>query len=158
MRGLPNLNPFGAEGPTDTKTIRGTVGLSGIVMGLVLLLGLGLAGANGTEVPVIKAEAGPCSADFTVTDSASKPLYDARIQVTVRYGFLGKRKSDLEIGTNSDGKARIEGLPSKVKKPLEFKIRHGELAKSLAHNPALDCQANYTVVLGTQEATTAEPR
>jgi hypothetical protein len=112
--------------------------------------GLSLALAHATDVPVIKGELGPCSADFTVTDSASKPLYDARIHVTVRHGFMNKRKTDLEIGTNSDGKARVEGLPSKVKRPLEFEIRHEQRVKSLTHDPAGDCHANITVVLGTQ--------
>jgi len=114
----------------------------------LIFVGLSLAPAHATEVPVIKGGLGPCSADFTVTDSASKPLYDAKIHVTVRYGFMNKRKTDLEIGTNSDGKARVEGLPSKVKTPLEFQIRHEQRVKSLAHDPAADCHANITVVLG----------
>jgi hypothetical protein len=100
------------------------------------------------EVPVVRADAGPCSADFTVTDSEDKPLYDAKIQVRVRYGFMGKRKTDLEIGTNSDGKARIEGLPDKARKPLEFRLRHGKLLKSVAQDPARDCHASFSVVLG----------
>jgi hypothetical protein len=116
---------------------------------LLLIAGLGLPTAKAAEVPVIKGELGPCSADFTVTDSANKPLYDAKIHVTVRYGFMSKRKTDLEVGTNSDGKARIEGLPDKVKKPLEFQIRHAQLLKSLLHDPANECHANFTVALGT---------
>jgi hypothetical protein len=116
---------------------------------LLLVAGLGLPTAKAAEVPVIKGELGPCSADFTVSDSANKPLYDAKIHVTVRYGFMSKRKTDLEVGTNSDGKARIEGLPNKVKKPLEFQVRHEQLLKSLLHDPATECHANFTVALGT---------
>lgn len=116
---------------------------------LLLIAGLGLPTAKAAEVPVIKGELGPCSADFTVTDSANKPLYDAKIHVTVRYGFMSKRKTDLEVGTNNDGKARIEGLPDKVKKPLEFQVRHEQLLKSLLHDPATECHANFTVALGT---------
>ena len=123
----------------------------GHILGL-LVAGLMLAGfhllAAAADVPVIKGEAGPCSADFTVTDSASKPVYNAKIHVTVRYGFMSKRKTDLEIGTNSDGKARIEGLPDKVKKPMEFQIRHGQDSRSVVHDPATDCHANFTVMLG----------
>lgn len=115
----------------------------------LICAGLSLATAHAADVPVIKGELGPCSADLTVTDSASKPLYDAKIHVAVRYGFMNKRKTDLEIGTNNDGKARVEGLPDKVKRPLEFQIRHEQLAKSLTHDPAVDCHANITVVLGT---------
>jgi hypothetical protein len=116
---------------------------------LLLIAGLGLPTAKAAEVPVIKGELGPCSADFTVTDSANKPLYDAKIHVTVRYGFMSKRKTELEVGTNSDGKGRIEGLPNKVKKPLEFQVRHAQLLKSLLHDPATECHANFTVALGT---------
>jgi len=116
---------------------------------LLLIAGLGLPTAKAAEVPVIKGELGPCTADFTVTDSANKPLYNAKIHVTVRYGFLSKRKTDLEVGTNNDGKARVEGLPDKVKKPLEFQVRHEQLLKSLLHDPATECHANFTVALGT---------
>jgi len=101
------------------------------------------------DVPVIKGDLGPCSADFTVLDSNNKPVYDAKVHVTILYGFMNKRKSDLEIGTNSDGKARIEGLPDKLKKPpLEFRIRGGDLRKSVTQNPATDCHASFNVQLG----------
>jgi hypothetical protein len=126
--------------------------LLGIAISLFLVLGLDPPKARATDVPVIKGELGPCTADFTVTDSENTPLYDAKIHVTVRYGFLSKRKSELEIGTNSDGRARIEGLPNKVKKPLEFKISHGENTKELAHDPRLECQASFSVELGTESA------
>jgi len=102
------------------------------------------------DVPVIKGDLGPCSADFVVTDSNNTPVYDAKVHVIVLYGFMNKRKSDLEIGTNSDGKARIEGLPDKLKKPpLEFKIQGGDLRKSVTQDPATDCHASFNVQLGT---------
>ena len=103
--------------------------------------------APATDIPVIKGDLGPCSADFTVTDAQNKPLYDAKIHVIVRYGFMSKRKSELEIGTNSDGKARIEGLPDKVKKPLEIKISHEEMSKIVTHDPGLECQASFNEAL-----------
>ena len=126
----------------------GLGGLTKIVSGVLLMVGFVLTPCAAADAPVVKGDLGPCSADFTVTDSANKPLYDAKIHVTIVYGFMNKRKSDLEIGTNSDGKARIEGLPEKVKKLLEFKIRHGEQTKSVMHDPANDCHASFTVVLG----------
>ena len=104
--------------------------------------------AQTADVPAVKADVGPCSADFTVTDGENKPIFDAKIQARVRYGFMSKRKTDLEVGTNSDGKARVEGLPDKAKKPLEFHVRHGEFLKSVTQDPASDCHANFTVVLG----------
>jgi hypothetical protein len=110
-----------------------------------------LFAAGPVEVPVINGNLGPCTADFTVTDASNKPVYDAKIQVTILYGFMNKRRSDLEIGTNSDGKARFEGLPDKLKKPpLEFKVRSGEQSKSVTHDPAVECHANFTVALGKQ--------
>jgi hypothetical protein len=111
-------------------------------------LGVPVLQAQEQEVPVVRADIGPCSADFTVTDSESKPLYDAKIHVQVRYGFLSKRKTDLEVGTNSDGKARFEGLPEKAKKPWVFHIRHEKLSKSVAQDPASECHASFTVALG----------
>ncbi len=116
---------------------------------VLFIVALGLTPCAAADVPVVKGDLGPCSADFTVTDSASKPLYDARIHVTIAYGFMSKRKSDIEIGTNSDGKARIEGLPDKVKNILQFKIRHGEKTKSVMHDPANECHADFSVVLDT---------
>ena len=114
------------------------------------ILGVPVLQAQEQEVPVVRADIGPCSADFTVTDSKSKPIYDAKIHVQVRYGFLSKRKADLEVGTNSDGKARVEGLPAKAKKPWVFQIRHERLSKSVTQDPASDCHASFTVALGDE--------
>ncbi len=75
-----------------------------------------LAG-NPADVPSISAGMGPCTADFIVVDASNKPVFDAKVHVKVKYGFMSKRDTDLEIGTNSDGKAHIEGLPNKLKKP-----------------------------------------
>jgi hypothetical protein len=44
------------------------------------------------DVPLIKGDLGPCSADFMVLDSNNKPVYDAKIHVTILYGFMNKRK------------------------------------------------------------------
>ena len=43
------------------------------------------------EVPVVKGGAGKCSADFVVTDYSGKGLYDAKIRIQLRYGFMGAR-------------------------------------------------------------------
>ncbi len=125
------------------------------LVGLALLLMIGAAGVSRTdaqpvEVPVINGNLGPCTADFTVTDNAHKPLYDAKVHVTIRYGFMSKRKTDLEVGTNSDGKARIEGLPDKVKNPpLEFRVSSGDQSKVVTADPAVECHPSFTVALGT---------
>jgi hypothetical protein len=99
------------------------------------------------DIPNISADAGPCSVDFTVQDGSHKPIYDAKIKVLVRYGFMSLRKIELEIGTNNDGKARLEGLPSRSKKPMEFRISHGQQTKTIEYDPSARCNANYTVTL-----------
>jgi hypothetical protein len=92
---------------------------------------------------------GPCTADFTVVDASNKPIYDAKIHVKVKYGFMSKHDTDLEVGTNSDGKARMEGLPDKLKKPpMEFTIQHGDATKSVTQNPAANCHPTFAVTLG----------
>jgi len=101
------------------------------------------------DVPTASAGMGPCTADFTVTDTSNKPVYDAKIHVLVKYGFMSKRDADLEVGTNSDGKARMEGLPNKLKKPpMEFTIRSGDLTKSVTNDPAANCHPTFNVTLG----------
>ena len=126
-----------------------------IVIGLLvsgpLFWGLGIGRTAPVEVSTVNADLGPCTADFAVTDGARKPLYDAKVSVTVRYGFLGLRKLDLEVGTNGEGKARVAGLPSKVRKhPLGFVISYGDRVKSIEHYPAVNCNARYEVVLETR--------
>ena len=100
------------------------------------------------EVPVAKGGAGPCSADFVVRDSAGKGVYDAKIVIQVQYGFFGARKLGLTIGTNYEGKARMEGLPEKIKNPAEFKISHGDQNKSVPYDPLTNCHAQHEATLG----------
>lgn len=148
MGAWDNSQPLGAASSRENWQSMGLNAMLAVVTLVVFAAVTGPLATAAADVPVVKGELGPCSADFSVTDSANQPLYDAKIQVTVRYGFMGKRKSDLEIGTNSEGKARFEGLPSKVKKPLEFKTRHGQYTQTVMHNPAIDCQARFAVILG----------
>jgi len=138
---------FSSDGKKQGALDRSIVVAAAVL--LLLVSGISVA-ADTQEVPVVKAGLGPCAVDFTVEDGSHKPLYDAKIDVTIRYGFLSLRKTYLEVGTNGDGKARFEGLPSKVKKALEFRVRHGQLTKTITHDPADRCQASYTVVLTTQ--------
>ena len=104
---------------------------------------------NPVDVPTISGGMGPCTAEFTVVDASHKPIYDAKIHLKVKYGFMSKRDTDLEVGTNSDGRARMEGLPEKLKKPpLEFNIRSGDATKLVTSDPAADCHPSFTVTLG----------
>ncbi len=104
------------------------------------------------EVPVAKGGAGSCSADFVVRDSAGKGVYDAKIGIQVQYGFFGARKLGLTIGTNYEGKARIEGLPEKIKNSAEFKISHVNQSKSVPFDPLTNCHSQNEVTLADGQA------
>ena len=98
------------------------------------------------EIAVLKAGLGACSADFTVKDADGKPVYAAMIHVRVRYGMLGIKRADLEVGTNSEGKARIEGLPGKAK-PLAYDIQKTPAKAAVEQNVSDNCNAKYEVTL-----------
>jgi hypothetical protein len=98
-------------------------------------------------VPTVDGGLGPCTADFTVTDLTTKPLYNAKIDVQIKHGFLGLRKTSLEVGTNSEGKARITGLPTKARKSaLEFRVRYGGETRYRLHDPDMNCHIHFPVV------------
>jgi hypothetical protein len=99
------------------------------------------------KIPVIDGGAGKCSVDFSVTDGAGHPVYDAKINVHIAYGFMGVRKLDLQLGTNSDGKARFQGLPGKVRQPLTFVATKDDLQGSASYDPADECKATHDIVL-----------
>jgi hypothetical protein len=98
-------------------------------------------------VPVIDGAVGPCSADFTITDPAGSPVYAANIKVHIAYGFMYARKLDLEIGTNSDGKARFTGLPDRTKQGLFFRASAANREGSAFVDPVKTCTATMTITL-----------
>jgi hypothetical protein len=103
---------------------------------------------NSADVPVAKGDAGPCSADFVVSDPPGKGVYDAKISIQIKYGFMGLHKLDLTVGTNFEGKARIEGLPEQIKGSAEFKISHGNQNKTVTYDPTDNCHPRHEVTLG----------
>jgi hypothetical protein len=103
---------------------------------------------NSADVPVAKGGAGPCSADFVVSDPSGKGVYDAKIGIQIKYGFMGLHKLDLTVGTNFEGKARVEGLPEQIKGSAEFKISHGDQSKTAAYDPSSNCHPRHEVTLG----------
>ncbi len=123
-------------------------GLALIGTALVLVFGSVVVAAEKDEIPSVNGLVGSCSALFTVLDAAKKPIYDAKINVVIRYGFAGLHRTELQVGTNSDGKAKVIGLPEKAKKPLEFRVRSGELSKTVLVDPTLKCDSSVEVVLG----------
>ena len=113
----------------------------------VLFLCGGLLAAQSPQIPVVDGALGSCRADFTVKGGSDKPIYNAKIHVLIKYGFLSKRKTDLEVGTNSDGKASVTGLPNMPKKPLEFSVKNGTVEKTITDDPSENCNAKFDVTL-----------
>jgi hypothetical protein len=109
--------------------------------------------ADPKSVPLIDGGIGPCSADFTITDSAGAPVYAATIRVHIAYRFMNAHKLDLEVGTNAAGKARFTGLPEKSKQGLFFQASEGTREGSAFDDPAKTCQANFTIALQKKSTT-----
>jgi DNA-binding beta-propeller fold protein YncE len=99
-----------------------------------------------TDLAVISARLGNCSADFTVTDAGGAPVYAATVHVRIRYGFMSLKRMDLEVGTGSDGKARVEGLPEKAK-PLVYDITKDSRKAMVDQDLATTCRGTYPVTL-----------
>ena len=121
-------------------------------IGAVLFLFLrgGLLAAQAPQIPVVDGGLGSCRADFTVKDGSDKPIYNAKIHVLIKYGFLSKRKTELEVGTNSDGKANVTGLPNLPRRPLEFSIKSGTVEKAVTDDPSENCNAKFDVTLSVR--------
>ena len=98
------------------------------------------------ELAVLKAGLGPCSADFSVKDADGMPVYGASVHVKVRYGVFGVKRADLEVGTNSSGDARIEGLPDKAR-PLVYDVQKAGKKATAEQNVATTCNAKYALTL-----------
>jgi hypothetical protein len=111
----------------------------------------GVAAQTPPEIPVLNARIGTCSADFTVKDASGAPIYLALVHVRVRYGAMGIKRMDLEVGTNSDGRARITGLPNKAK-PLTYDVTKGDMKTTVDQDVAKTCDAMLQVVLSTPPA------
>src|SRR6516162_9843356 len=88
------------------------------------------------SVPVVDGGIGPCTADFTITDTENKPVYAAKVKVRIAYGFASARKLDLEVGTNVDGKARFTGIPDRLKHGLLFEASEGDRTGNAFDDPS----------------------
>jgi hypothetical protein len=100
------------------------------------------------DIPVTDGTSGPCSIDFSVTDSDGKPVYAARIDVHLAYGAFGAHKLDMGVYTNSEGKARFAGIPARVRKPpIEFNAKKDDLVGVATMDPATECQARHDIVM-----------
>jgi hypothetical protein len=98
------------------------------------------------EIPVLKAGLGTCAADFAVTDDHGKPVYQATIHARIRYGALSVKRMDVEVNTNDEGKARIEGLPNKAR-PIVYDIEKNDTKGTAQQDVASGCLAALQVSL-----------
>lgn len=98
------------------------------------------------ELPVLNARLGGCSADFTVKDAEGTPVYLALVHVRVRYGAMGIKRIDLEVGTNSEGRARITGLPDKAR-PMTYDVTKDDKKTTVDQDVAKTCEATLEVTL-----------
>jgi hypothetical protein len=99
------------------------------------------------DITLMKAAlGGSCSADFSIKGADGKPVYAAMVHVKVRYGFAGVKRADLEVGTSSEGKARIEGLPDKAR-PMTYEIAKDEKKAEVTQDVSSTCHATFDVVM-----------
>lgn len=105
---------------------------------------------NGTA-PVapteISAELGTCSALITVTGADSKPVYNAKINTRIRYGFMAAKRLDLETFTSAGGQVKISHLPEVPKKPVFFYISKDDKLEIVEFRPDVHCRATFDVQL-----------
>ena len=98
------------------------------------------------DVPRIDASLGPCTTDFTVIDAAGKPVFGVSIKVRIRYGFMNMKRMDLDVATNTEGKARVTGLPAAAK-PLAYEAAKADLKATVEQNVATTCKATFELTL-----------
>ncbi|HTZ73370.1 MAG TPA: hypothetical protein VMB47_05585 [Candidatus Aquilonibacter sp.] len=123
---------------------------SAVLLFACLILSTAVASARAVDQPkiaTVDAGIGSCKADFTVKDGAGKPIYNSKIDVFIRYGFMNLRQTALEAYTNVDGQARFTGLPNFPKKPLEFDVLSGTVSKTITDDPTANCNAVFNVTL-----------
>lgn len=128
------------------KLIRAQLRNLALILPLLALSAVGVAGTQ-DDVPHVSGDVGSCNASFRVNDGSNKPIYNAKIDVTIHYGFMNLRKTDLEVATNGDGKARVDGLPNFPRKPLQFVVHSGTVSKAVTDDPTSTCKATFDVTL-----------
>lgn len=130
--------------------------LSGFAQGAPKDASAKVTSPSASPVPVISGDLGECTADFVVTGTKFHPLYNAKLEVEIRYGFGGFRRTTLEIYTNVDGKARVEGLPSSVKRPLAFTASYEGRKTVVIVDPEQNCHGSYKAIVTDRPVKTTE--
>lgn len=131
---------------SNGKAIRACARILSLVLFVSGMCAAGLAFQE-PVVPVVDGRLGGCSAEFAVRNKDRTPVYDAKIDVEIRYGFLGMRRLSLQVGTNSDGRARVAGLPDARNKTYRFQITSGQLNKTVVMDTAEGCEAAFEVLI-----------
>jgi hypothetical protein len=103
--------------------------------------------AQPQPVPAVDGGLGPCSVEFTTADGNGNVIGGATLRLHLAYGFAGVRRLDLEVTTNTDGKARFTGLPDNLKKGLFFRGFKDEREGTAFYEPKKNCQGKHTMVL-----------
>ena len=114
---------------------------------LLVLCGQRAFAVDQPGVPTLDAGLGPCRADFTVKDDSGKGIYNAQIDVTIKYGFMRLRNIELDGATDANGRARFTGLPNFPTKPLEFVVKSGAVSRTIIDDPSSNCAAAFSVSL-----------
>ena len=119
-----------------------------LIAALLAILAAPQAPAPGAppEIPVLNARLGGCSAEFLVKDAVGLPVYLALVHVNVRYGPLNVKRMDIEVGTNSDGKAQIKGLPDKAK-AMTYDVQKDDKKATVDQDVAKMCEGKFEVTL-----------
>ncbi len=104
-------------------------------------------------VPTVDGESGGCSVDLTAVNASGRPVAGAQIEVEVYYGFLGVRRLDLQVGTDSHGRARFAGLPDNADGVLYFQGTKDRLFGVAVHYLAAACHGRHYIYLGKPPAT-----
>ncbi len=105
---------------------------------------------NGTATVApteISAELGTCSALITVTGADSKPVYNAKVNTRIRYGFMGAKRLDLETFTSAGGQVKITQLPEVPKKPVFIYISKDDKLEIVEFKPDVHCHATFDLQL-----------
>ncbi len=95
----------------------------------------------------IGADQGSCSALITVTDKNGQPVFNAKVNTRIRYGFMGAKKLDLETYTSAGGQVKIVGLPEVPKKPIFIYISKDDKLETVEFRPDVHCKATFDVTL-----------
>ena len=134
------------------RTIHATLPFALLLLGVTLLFAVQAQQPaqpqQPDEIPATDGGSGPCSVELTVTGTDAKPVYAARIDVHLAYGFMGTHKLDMGVYTNTQGKAKFTGIPAKVKNPpIEFHAKKDDLVGIATMDPATECQAKHDIAL-----------